>query len=63
MGQAEKDDPADVARTGWTAMLKGDQSVVHGVINQARVLAAGVLPESVTAQLHRLQAEPGSGRE
>ena len=62
VGQMKKDDPADVARTGWEAMLKGEQSVVHGLMNQAQVLAAGVLPEAVTAELHRQQAEPGSGK-
>lgn len=61
VGQMKKDDPADVARTGWDAMLKGDRSVVHGLLNQAQVLAAGVLPEAVTAALHSKLAEPGSG--
>lgn len=61
VGRMKKDDPADVARTGWDAMLKGDRSVVHGLLNQAQVLAAGVLPEAVTAALHRKLAEPGSG--
>ena len=61
VGRMKKDDPADVARTGWDAMLKGDRSVVHGLLNQAQVLAAGVLPEAVTAALHSKLAEPGSG--
>lgn len=60
VGQQEKDDPADVARTGWDAMLKGERSVVHGLANKATVLAAGIVPESVTAAQHRAQAEPGS---
>jgi uncharacterized protein len=62
VGQMKKADPADVARTGWEAMLKGEQSVVHGLLNQAQVVAAGVLPEAVTAELHRQLAEPGSGK-
>lgn len=61
VGQAKKDDPADVAKTGWDAMLKGEHSVVHGFKNKAQVLASGVLPESATAAMHRKQAEPGSG--
>jgi short-subunit dehydrogenase len=61
VGRSKKDDPADVARTGWDAMLKGEQSVVHGAMNKAQVIAAGVLPETVTAELHRKEAEPGSG--
>jgi uncharacterized protein len=61
VGQQKKDDAADVAETGWKAMLKGERSVVHGLKNKAQVLAAGVVPESVTAAKHRAQAEPGSG--
>ncbi len=63
VGQMKKADPADVAKTGWEAMMKGEHEVVHGMMNQAQVLAAGVLPESVTAAMHRKLAEPGSGKE
>ena len=59
----DKDDPADVAKTGWDAMLKGERSVVHGLMNKATVLAAGLAPESLTARKHRAQAEPGSADE
>ena len=61
VGQAKKDDPADVARTGWEAMLDGEHSVVHGMKNKAQVLASGVMSEAMTAEMHRKQAEPGSG--
>lgn len=61
VGQREKEDPADVARTGWKAMLDGERSVVHGLANKAVVAAAGVVPEFVTAALHRAQAKPGTG--
>ena len=60
VGQQEKDDPGDVARTGWDAMLKGERSVVHGLMNKATVLAAGIAPEELTAAQHRAQAEPVS---
>jgi len=63
VGQQKKDDPADVAETGWKAMLEGERSVVHGLMNKATVLAAGVAPEPLTAARHRAQAEPGSGSE
>lgn len=63
VGQARKDDAADVARTGWEAMLKGEGSVVHGLKNKVQVLGAAVLPEAVTAQMHRKLAEPGGGVE
>jgi short-subunit dehydrogenase len=61
VGQAKKDDAADVAKTGWEAMKDGKQSVVYGLKNKAQVWASGILPESATAAMHRAQAEPGSG--
>jgi short-subunit dehydrogenase len=61
VGQAKKDDPADVAVTGWEAMKNGEHSVVHGLKNKAQVLASGILSEATTAEMHRKQAEPGSG--
>ncbi len=61
VGSGKKDDAADVAKTGWDAMKTGEHAVVHGLMNKAQVLVAGVLPESVQAGMHRKQAEPGSG--
>jgi short-subunit dehydrogenase len=61
VGQSKKDDPADVAVTGWEAMKSGEPSVVHGLKNKAQVLASGVLSEAATAEMHRKLAEPGSG--
>ncbi|WP_324806347.1 SDR family NAD(P)-dependent oxidoreductase [Sphingomonas sp. LY29] len=61
VGQSDKADPADTAKTGWDAVLKGEHAVVDGAMNKAQVIASGVLPESVTAEMHRKQAEPGSG--
>ena len=61
VGSSEKDSAADVAKTGWDAMKKGEHAVVHGLMNKVQVLAAGVLPESVQAAVHRKTAEPGTG--
>ncbi|TPG18774.1 SDR family NAD(P)-dependent oxidoreductase [Sphingomonas koreensis] len=61
VGQAEKDDPADVAKTGWDALMGGKTDVVHGIKNKLQAAAAHVLPEGVTAAMHRDMAEPGSG--
>ena len=63
VGQAKKDDPADVAKAGWEAMNKGEPSVIYGLKNKMQVAAAGVLTDATTAKLHRAQAEPGSGKE
>ena len=62
VGTAKKDDPADVARTGWDAMMKGTTAVTHGLMNKAQVAASAILPESVTAEMHRKQAEPGTAK-
>jgi short-subunit dehydrogenase len=55
-----KADPADVAKTGFDAMMKGEESVIHGMKNRLCVAVAGVAPEGMLAELHRKQAEPGS---
>jgi short-subunit dehydrogenase len=60
VGQAKKDDPADVAATGWEAMKAGTRSVVHGWQNQLQVAAMKVAGGGVAAEMHRKQAEPGS---
>lgn len=62
VGQSEsKSDPADVAKDGWTALMKGTDNIVSGLSNKLQVAGAGVLPQSVTAEQHRKMAEPGSG--
>lgn len=61
VGQAKKDDPADVAKVGWDAMKKGEPAVIYGLKNKMEVAASGVLTDATTAKLHRAQAEPGSG--
>jgi uncharacterized protein len=61
VGQSEKADPADTAKTGWAAMLKGEHAVVDGWKNKAQVVASGLMSEARTAELHRKLAEPGSG--
>jgi short-subunit dehydrogenase len=63
VGQAKKDDPADVAKSGWEAMKKGEPAVIHGLKNKLQVAAADVMTDAQTAKLHRAQAEPGSGSE
>jgi short-subunit dehydrogenase len=61
VGQAEKDDPADVAKTGWEAMKNGEAAVIHGLKNKMQVAAADVMTDAMTAEIHRKQTEPGSG--
>ncbi len=60
VGTAKKDDPADVAETGWKAMLRGDGDVVSGWHNKLQSAIALITPSSMLAEAHRKMAEPGS---
>lgn len=61
VGQQKKDDPADVAKTGFEAMMNGDGDVVSGWMNKLRSAIALVTPAGLVAEQHRAMAEPGSG--
>jgi short-subunit dehydrogenase len=62
VGQGKKDDPADVAKTGYEAMMRGEGDVVHGMKNKLQAAMGAITPESVKAEQHRKMAEPGSGQ-
>jgi short-subunit dehydrogenase len=56
-----KDDPAEVARQGFEAMMAGKHRVVAGSLkNKVQSAMGHVLPEQMKAQQHRRMAEPGS---
>lgn len=59
VGQQKKDDPADVAKTGFKAMMKGEGDVVSGWHNKLQTAIASVTPSGVLAEMHRRMAEPG----
>lgn len=61
IGQSKKDDPAEVARIGYDAMMNGDGDVVSGWHNKLQTAIASITPAAVLAEQHRKQAEPGSG--
>jgi len=61
VGQARKDDPADVAKTGYDAMKKGEGDVVAGWKNKLQAAMGAITPESIKAEQHRKMAEPGNG--
>lgn len=63
IGQSKKQDPAEVAQTGFKAMMRGDGDVVTGWMNKLQSAIANVLPAGATAEMHRRMAEPGSGSE
>ncbi|TPL87284.1 SDR family NAD(P)-dependent oxidoreductase [Mesorhizobium sp. B2-3-12] len=60
VGTDEKDNPADVARTGYDAMMAGEEQVISGWKNKLQVAAAHVTPAGTLAEQHRKMAEPGS---
>jgi short-subunit dehydrogenase len=63
VGAGEKDDPAEVARQGFDALMAGEERVVAGAFkNRAQVAAGRILPDSVKAEKHREMAEPGSAK-
>jgi short-subunit dehydrogenase len=62
VGTQEKDDPADVARDGFEAMMKGEGDVVSGWKNKLQTTIANVTPSDVLAEQHRKMAEPGSAK-
>jgi short-subunit dehydrogenase len=62
VGTDEKDDPADVARVGYDAMMRGDGDVVAGWKNKLQTTVANVTPSGMLAEQHRKMAEPGTAK-
>jgi len=62
VGAGKKDDPADVAKAGFKAMMEGNGDVVTGLKNKLSTMAAAVTPSAVLAEEHRKMAEPGSAK-
>ncbi len=60
LGQAPKDDPADVAEIGFRAMMEGDGDVVTGWYNKLTAAVANITPAAMLSEQHRKLAEPGS---
>jgi uncharacterized protein len=58
VGRSDKADPADVARQGYAAMKAGKSGVVTGFMNKVQTLFAGIIPDTVLAEMHRRTAEP-----
>ena len=62
VGTADKDNAADVAKTGFEAMLRGDGDIVSGFKNKIQSAVANVTPAPILAKQHRKMAEPGSAK-
>jgi uncharacterized protein len=62
IGAGKKDNPADVAKAGFEAMLNGEGDVVTGWMNKLQTAIANVTPADMLAERHRKQAEPGTAQ-
>jgi short-subunit dehydrogenase len=60
IGTSKKDDPAEVARTGFDAMMKGTGDVVTGWQNKLQSAIANIMPADLSAEMHRSKAAPGT---
>ncbi len=61
-GPAKKDSAADVAKTGYDALMAGSPSVVHGFKNRLAAAAANVIPDTLLAWTTRHITQPGSAK-
>jgi uncharacterized protein len=61
VGRDEKDDPADVAKVGFQAMMHGDSQIVAGWKNKLQTASANVTPADVLAESQTPMAKPESG--
>jgi short-subunit dehydrogenase len=63
IGAGDKDDPADVARDGFEALMNGDERIVASSLStKAQGIGSRLMPDSLKAEMHRKQAEPGSAK-
>jgi uncharacterized protein len=63
VGASDKDDPADVARDGFEALMAGDERVVSASLStKLQGRGSRFMPDSVKAEMHRKMAEPGSAK-
>ena len=58
IGQSKKADPAKVAKDGYDALMAGKPGIVSGFMNKVEAAIAGILPDTMLAEMHRKQAEP-----
>jgi short-subunit dehydrogenase len=64
LGTSKKDDPAQVAKQGYDALMAGKDHIVAGSFkNKVMAAAAKLLPHNVSAQAHRYMSKPGTGKD
>jgi short-subunit dehydrogenase len=61
---SQKDDPDDVAKQGFDALMSGEHHVVAASLkNKAMVASGRLMPEPAKAEMQRKLTEPGKGDE
>lgn len=61
VGASKKDDPAEVAKQGFDALMAGKDDLIAGSLKtKLQGTVSKVLPETVNAEQHRHLSEPGS---
>jgi uncharacterized protein len=62
IGASAKDEPADVAKQGFEALMAVKDQVLAGSLKtKVQGAAAKIMPATLSAEQHRGMAEPGSG--
>lgn len=61
VGASKKDDPDDVAKQGFDALMAGKDKIIAGSLKtKIQGHTSEHLPDAVTATMHRKMSEPGS---
>ena len=62
VGSGDKDDPAEVAKDGFEALMAGKERAVSASLStKLQGHGSRLMPDKVKAEMHRRMAEPGSG--
>ena len=62
VGTEDKMSPAEVAKQGWDAVLRGDGQIITGWKNKLQAAMSHVLPSDMVAEQHSEQAAPGTAK-
>ena len=62
IAQGNQDDPADVAKEAYAALMKDSSQVVTGTANKMRAAAANLTPDTLLAEINRGQGQPPGER-
>jgi short-subunit dehydrogenase len=63
VGSGKQDDPGDVARDGFEALMNGDERAVSASLStKLQGRGSRFIPDKAKAAMHRKMAEPGSGK-